>query len=557
MLFLLALVLAAQVLLVATNTVATNPVACANSESGACDRKDNHRSPRLEYFIQELPIIPIAKPSKSYDGDHEPRYDMTLDNIEHKFHPHLKATNMLGFNGIHPGPTIEAQTNQAVKVDWHNNLFKPHPLGFAIDPTLDNNTIGELPEVRNTIHNHGAHVQNTSDGLPTSWVTPGHTLHYRYPNQQPPLMGWYHDHAHGITRLNVYAGLAGFYHLRTPGLDEKLGLPTGKYEIPLILQDKFFNEDGSLYYPTTGHGHNPIWVSDLEADTPVVNGAVAPYLKVEPRKYRFRILNGANYREWNLHFQEDNLHFTQVGGDGGFLPKPVVVREVPLSPAERADVIVDFSAFEGRSIILRNNAPLHEADFSLSKLMRFDVLSDVKYEDRTPIASQLPFRPIPPCIHRNRTMTLSEPNEIYLMNNRLFLGPVDTHPIVNTTEIWRIINLTNETHPVHVHLGEFKLLKRCPFETERWLEDDKPDDIEPYIKGPCGHHNGVLPGETGHKDVFRHLAQTVTIIKLPFDDFVGTYVMHCHKLEHEDNDMMNPWESVEDHNRTCIDYVAD
>lgn len=514
--------------------------------------------------------MPVAKPYKPtfwrrllsaiqrQNGDSEPRYEMSLDNIKHKFHPHLKATNMLGFNGIHPGPTIEAQTNQAIKVNWHNNIFKPHPLGFAFDPTLANNTIGELPLVRNTIHNHGAHVQNTSDGLPHSWITPGHTLNYRYPNQQPPLMGWYHDHAVGITRLNVYAGLAGFYHLSTPGLDEKLGLPTGKYEIPLILQDKFFNDNGSLYYPTTGHGHNPIWVSDLEADTPVVNGAVAPYLKVEPRKYRFRILNGANYREWNLHFQEDNLNFTQVGADGGFLPKPVVIREIPLAGAERVDVIVDFSGFEGRSIILRNNAPPHESDApSLSKLMRFDVRRNVKSKDRTRIASRLPFRPTPPCIHRNRTMTLSEPDEVYLMNNRPFEGPVDTHPIVNTTEIWRIINLTNETHGIHIHLGEFKLLKRCPFETERWLEDDQPDDIEPYIKGPCGHHDGVLPGETGHKDVFRHLAHSVTIIKLPFYDFTGAYVMHCHKLEHEDNDMMNPWESVPGQNRTCIDFVAD
>ncbi|OZJ01666.1 hypothetical protein BZG36_05673, partial [Bifiguratus adelaidae] len=519
--------------------------------------KDNHTSPKLEYFIQELPIPPITKPFQSDDGDHEPRYRMSLDLITHKFHPKLPPTIMYGFNGMHPGPTIEAQTDKPIKVDWINNLpLEPHPLGFAIDPTIDR--IDGLPDVRNTIHLHGAHVLNTSDGRPTSWVTPGTTLHYRYPNQQEPATMWYHDHALGITRLNVYAGLVGFYLLRTPGLDEKLGLPTGEFDIPLVLQDKFFNNDGSLYYPTIGHGHNPVWVSDLEADTPVVNGKVAPYLKVEPRKYRFRILNGANYREWNLYLKEDNLNFTQIGADGGFLPEPVVVREVPLGVAERADVIVDFTPFKNKSVFLRNNAPRHESDFSLPKLMRFDVLSDVKSKDKTTIPSELPFRPAPTCIYRNRTMTLSEPDEVYLLNNPLFLGPVDTHPVINTTEIWRIINLTNETHPVHIHLGEFKLLKRCPFETERWLEDNKPDDIEPYIKGPCGHHHGVLPGETGHKDVFRHFAHTVTIIKLPFLDYTGVYVMHCHKLEHEDNDMMNPWEAVKDtgDNKTCIDYVS-
>ncbi|OZJ01353.1 hypothetical protein BZG36_05731, partial [Bifiguratus adelaidae] len=368
----------------------------------------NHTSPKLEFFIQELPILPIAKPIKSKNGDHEPLYNMSLDLITHKFHPHLPETTMYGFNGIHPGPTIEAQTGKPVKVDWVNNLPKKHLLEFAIDPTLDH--VAQVPEVRNTIHLHGAHVLNTSDGLPGSW--------------EPTTM-WYHDHALGITRLNVYAGLAGFYLLRTPGLDEELGLPTGKFEIPLVLQDKFFNENGSLFYPTTGHGAAPIWVSDMEADTPVVNGVVAPYLKVQPRKYRFRILNAANYREWNLYFKEDNLNFTQIGADGGFLPKPVVVREVPLGVSERADVIVDFTQFKNKSVFLRNNAPRHESDFQLPKILRFDVLSHVKSKDRTSIPPELPVPPFPECIHRIRTMTLTEPNEVYLVNNRLFEGPVD------------------------------------------------------------------------------------------------------------------------------------
>ena len=560
---------------------------CTNIEDGVCEEEDLHRSPRLKYFIQELPIPPIAEPSHSnprsrdseWDEDDEPLYEISLDNIKHRFHPHLPATDMYGFNGIHPGPTFQAEINKPIKVDWHSRLSKIHPLGYAIDPTLSNGEIGELPAVRNTIHNHGAHAVNTSDGLPNDWITPGNTLHYRYSNDARASQ-WYHDHAHGITRLNVYAGLAGFYFVRTPGLDEELGLPTGEYEIPLIIQDKFFNRDGSLYYPTTGHGNNPIWVSDMEADTPVLNGKVAPYLKVEPRKYRFRLLNGANYREWSLYFRERDLHFTQVGGDGGYLPEPVVVREVPLAAAERADVVVDFSGFEGRSVILRNSAPPHESDaVFLPVLMRFDVLDHAKPHEETAIASPLPFTPIPPCIRRYRTMTLSEPNEVYLMNERPFHAPVVVRPKVNTTEIWQIINLTDETHPIHVHLGEFKLLKRCPFRTERWVADGRPDYIEPYIKGPCGDGHGVLPGETGHKDVFRHFAHTVTIIKLPFNDHTGTYVMHCHKLEHEDNDMMRPWESVgedrrspwesgeddwmnpweseEDDDNVCVDYVDD
>ncbi|OZJ01360.1 hypothetical protein BZG36_05734, partial [Bifiguratus adelaidae] len=394
----------------------------------------NHTSPKLEFFIQELPIPPIAKPFQPNDGDNEPRYRMKKVLIKHQFHPDLPPTTMYGYNGIHPGPTFHVNVNEPIKVDWVNNLPLEHPLGFAIDPTLDEIGINHLP-----------------DGPPTFTA---------YPNGQDPTTLWYHDHALGITRLNVYTGLAGMFLIRKPGLDEKLGLPTGEYEIPLVLQDKFFNKDGSLFYPTVGKpGHFPVWVSDFEADTPIVNGKVAPYLKVEPRKYRFRILNGANYREWNLHFEEENLHFTLIGADGGYLPKPVVVNEVALAIAERVDLIVDFTNFKNQSVFLRNNATRHESDFLLPKLMRFDVLSDVKSKDNTTIPRKLPFHPAPRCIHKTRTMTLAEPNEQYLLNNRLYLGPVDLHPIVNTTEVWRIINLTNETHPIHIHLGEFSLIK--------------------------------------------------------------------------------------------------
>ncbi|OZJ01390.1 hypothetical protein BZG36_05766, partial [Bifiguratus adelaidae] len=477
LLFLLALVVAAPVLLVATApavdkhgavgsqpavdshpAVATNPVGCVLDVDGTCDRKDPHRSPPLEYFIQELAIPPIAKPFQPNDGFHEPRYIMSKELISHSFHPDLPNTTMYGYNGIHPGPTFHANTFEPIKVDWVNNLPLEHPLGYAIDPTLDKSD--GFPDVRNTDHLHGAHVLNSSDGIPTSWVVPGVTHHYRYPLDQDPLTMWYHDHALGITRINVYTGLAGMFFLYTPGLDEKLGLPTGKYEIPLVLQDKFFNEDGSLYWPTIGkEGKRPVWVSDFEGDTPIVNGKVAPYFQVEPRKYRFRILNGGPYREWNLYFKEDNLHFTHIGGDGGFLPKPLVVNEVPLGVAERADVIVDFAGFNGKSVFLRNNAARHESDFQLPKLLRFDVLSHVKSKDRTPIASRLPFHPQPLCIRKNRTMTLRERDEMYLLNNRHFEGPVEIRPVINTTEIWRIINLTNETHPVHIHLGEFSLIK--------------------------------------------------------------------------------------------------
>ena len=212
---------------------------------------------------------------------------------------------------------------------------------------------------------HGGSTPPESDGHPEAWFTKGferagplfEQKTYQYPNDQRATTLWYHDHALGITRLNVYAGLAGFYLIRDKE-ERSLKLPKGPYEIPLVIQDRSFNEDGSLFYPScpneidggTCEGDelpNPSIVPEFFGDTILVNGKVWPFLEVEPRKYRFRLLNGSNSRFYILKFDK-TLPFIQIGTDGGLLETPVTLNEIILGPAERADVIVDSQSLTGK-----------------------------------------------------------------------------------------------------------------------------------------------------------------------------------------------------------------
>jgi spore coat protein A len=219
---------------------------------------------------------------------------------------------------------------------------------------------------------HGSRIPPNSDGYPEAWFTRGFAKTgpfftnkiYNYPNQQRATTLWYHDHALGITRLNIYVGLAGFYLIRDKE-EESLPLPKAPYEIPLMITDRSFNPDGSLFYPTRPSPDdlkkpearipNPSVVPEFFGDTILVNGKVWPFLNVEPRKYRFRILNASNARFY--HFKLDSGQpFFQIGTDGGLLEKPIKVSQILLAPAERADVIVDFSKFTGKTITMTNDA---------------------------------------------------------------------------------------------------------------------------------------------------------------------------------------------------------
>ena len=271
-------------------------------------------------------------------------------------HPTFGATTVFGYDdgsgrGVTtPGYTFEVVKGTPTSVTYLNGLPDQH--------LFDN----EVPDymhagspVRMNTHLHGGHVAGASDGNPYAYPAeylPGQAQSVVYPNDQNATLLWYHDHADQITRLNAYAGLSGLYIIRdgadTGAEPNGLGVPGGGYEIPLVLADRQFDPSGQLFYSS-----DPAWLPEFYGDTPLVNGAAQPYLTVEPRIYRFRILNASNARFWNLSIQ-GGPPVVQIGSDGGLFDRPVSISSLLLLPAERADILVDFSRFPGRTLTVTN-----------------------------------------------------------------------------------------------------------------------------------------------------------------------------------------------------------
>ena len=534
-----------------------------------------------------------------------------------------------------PAFTIEARSNELVRVVWVNQLvddpgsdnpmFLPHIL--PVDQTLHWANpespgrhgmdpapyLGPVPIVT---HLHGAHVPSNSDGYPDAWYLPDagnipqgfdsqgplyDSVHdappgaavFEYPNDQRAMMLWYHDHTLGITRLNVYAGLAGFWILRDD-VEDGLGLPgpapqsgdapgTPYYEIPIVIQDRSFNEDGSLFYPDSrtffdeyagpyipDSPVSPIWNPEFFGDTIVVNGRTWPYLEVEPRLYRLRFLNGANSRFLILKFDQE-LTFHQIGNEGGLLPnQPIGLDQLLLAPAERADVIVDFSALQpGDQITLLNLGPdspfggLPVAPEDLAnpettgQVMQFRVveLTDqgvpgsipVSLPSIDPLETDLPARDV--TLNEKMYMPADIPIEAQLGDAA---GPLDwenditENPLQGSVEIWRISNLTADAHPIHLHLVHFQVLDRIPFDKDAFLQaqadfnagltSEPPNPLDFATGDPIPPD----PWEAGWKDTVTAYPDMVTRIIALFD-LSGLYVWHCHILEHEDNEMMRPY----------------
>jgi spore coat protein A, manganese oxidase len=457
-------------------------------------------------------------------------------------------------------------------------------------------------------HLHGIeHVAQESDGYPEAWFlpnatniprgyattgtaydefkyssaqgalwTPGSTV-YQYPNRQRATTLWYHDHTLGMTRANVYAGPAGFYLLRgggddsaaasLPGPAPRLGDAPGTryYEIPLAIQDRSFNADGSLFYPdsreffdgftgpyigTENSDISPIWNPEVFANTMVVNGRTWPFLNVEKRRYRFRLLNGCNSRFLILKLS-NGMPFWQIGGDGGHLPAPVECTELLMAPGERADVIVDFTNVPvGTQIVLGNVGPdepfgggIPGIDFPMAdpgttgQVMQFRVVAATSIDRSTPPNRlRLPtFRALGPA-NVTRQVSLNEVDSETLPGvgpRSALLGTVDAAgmgmpmmwteaatetPRLGDTEVWEIFNHTEDAHPVHPHTVQCQVINRQAF-------DGTPRPPE--------------PGETGYKDTVIAYPGEITRIKAKFT-IRGRYVWHCHILEHEDGEMMRP-----------------
>jgi len=562
-------------------------------------------TPPLAKYVDLLPVptsfFGFAYTPTGLNAAGIPHYDIAASAFFQKLHRDLPATYLWGYGGTFPSRTIEATVGQPIEVSWINNLMpaNAHPLASAIDRVNvsgmnDMNGI-PWPDQRITTHVHGGHVPWTSDGGPKTWYTgpfwklqkgayvPGNKViydgfnngnTYLYPNNQVGTTLWFHDHAMAITRYNVYAGLAGFWLLRDSRESTMFTLPSGAYEVPIVLQDRIFNADGSLYYTPAPA------VPEFFGDTMLANGKVWPRFQVEPRRYRLRFLNGCNARFLRMQFVQatavetlpsarnwTTLPFTQIGAEGGFFAAPAAPQTVMLlAPAERADVIVDFAGLAGKKFILFNDAstPFNGSSSTkgaIPEVMMFDVALGLTGTDTSVVPASFdglggfvdpqgnPAAPnIAAATNVPKTLT-----EITLPNGMLMQlidqSGYDTNPItgapspmetatLGTNEIWQITNTTVDTHPIHLHQTAFQVLDRQAVNVNAYTKalGTLPGiDPTPYLTG-----NKMAPdaSEAGWKETVRANPGEVTRIAINWKDYAGNYVYHCHILEHEDMGMM-------------------
>lgn len=507
----------------------------AASGSYAGDNATCEEQVCLEPYVDDLPIPAVARPFRGRPGG-PAWYDIAMKEFRQKLHRDLPPTTLWGYDGRFPGPTIEAYENQPVHVRWINDL---RDIGtgvprtthyFEIDTHMGGpDADGQAP--RTVVHLHGGHVPSDSDGFPESTFVSGGSRLYRYPNTQLPATLWYHDHALGITRYNVMMGLAGLYIVRGRG-EESLPLPRGRYEIPLLVQDRSFHPDGSLRYPA-------MWeMKPFLGDKVLVNGMVWPKLSVDRGKYRFRVVNGSNHRIFTFALS-DGRAFQVIGSDGGLLSAPVEKHEVTLGPAERADVVIDFGAdAPGTEVLLEDtlaSGQMDRNDPAFTRVMKFVVSGATGWT--APLPSSLAHVERTPESQAVRTRTFQirfdDVRQRFLFGD-FGWGEATEFPALGTTEIWEFANETAEEHPIHMHLVEFQVLDRSSFEVVDGQvipgTDRRPPD----------------PDEAGWKDTARVKPHELLRVIMRFgpDGYLGAYVFHCHMLEHEDNDMMRQFTVV-------------
>lgn len=636
----------------------------------------------LPQFVTPLvipPVMPRTRKIKQKGGKNIDYYEIAVRQFDQQILPSgysktkvwsYGSVNHLGtFN--YPSFTIETKYNTPVRVKWINDLKDPAtgtyiPHFLPVDQTLhwanppggmdmrDRHGTDPAPytgPVPMVTHVHGAHTQEESDGYPEAWylpnaidipagyasngtwyqkfankasaatgIWPAGSAVFDYPNDQRATTLWYHDHTLGITRVNVYAGPAGFYLIRGGPSDNVLdinGLPaalpgpapalgdllgTRYYEVPIAIQDRSFNADGSLFYPDNRaffEGLEPgqlqipfipdqacdgnpsdvssIWNPEFFGNTMVVNGKTWPFLDVEQRRYRFRFLNGCNSR-FLILANDAGLPFWQIGAEGGFLPAPAMLNQLLMAPAERADVILDFTNVPvGTSVTLLNLGPdepfgggvpgigFASADPATTGLvMRFNIVSPAVTPDVSTPPDQLVLPahlPLPAeTVIRQVSLNELDSATVRVVNNEdgnivmacddpmaVPFGPlkaelgtvmvnaegmiepmplgwmdaVSENPAVGSTELWKIFNFTMDAHPIHIHQVQFEVVMRQGL-------------MDPTIITP------PEPWETGLKDTVIAYPDQVTYIRAHFD-LPGVFVWHCHIVEHEDHEMMRPF----------------
>jgi spore coat protein A len=508
-------------------------------------------------YLDPMPIPAVATPVSGLAGG-VASYDIAMRVVAQTLHSELPPTTLWAYGdgptgAIFPGPTIEATSDQSVTVNWINDLRDssapgdPKPLRTDHLLPVDTCPHGSEDTPKTVVHLHGAHTQEEFDGHPEDTFLPGSQDTYIYENHQLPSALWYHDHALGQTRLNVYLGLAGMYLIRD-ATENALGLPAGEFELPLVIMDRSFDTDGSLEYPAT--------LSQVFfGETMLVNGQVWPYFDVKQGKYRFRVLNASNSRTLTLELCAVDespctspLSFDLLGEEGGLLPAPVSLTQVTLGPAERADLVLDFASHAaGADLYLVNSAP---APFPgtpgvgvLPQVMKFEVVGTPGFIGALPgsLRSMEVLDEMDAVQHREFELLNAGANQcssfmweiVSLDENGDPTGSMWTDivefPELGSTEVWSFINRSGMMHPMHMHLVFFQVLDRTPI-------DSNGDPTGPAVAPP--------PEEAGWKDTVQVDPLEIVRVIARFEDYTGLFPYHCHILEHEDQEMMRQFQTI-------------
>jgi FtsP/CotA-like multicopper oxidase with cupredoxin domain len=382
------------------------------------------------------------------------------------------TSSVLAYNNSFPGPTFRVNNGDLASIPFTNGLSEA-----------------------TTIHWHGMIVPTAADGQPQDLVAPGANYSYQFPIRQRACLNWYHPHPHMATGKQVVLGLAGAFIINDPE-EAALGLPSGMYEVPLIVRDANFNNAGNLVYNPTSSG--------FLAKNPMVNGTRNPKLDVDSALYRFRVLNGASARLFKLALS-NGAQFTLIGNDGGLLETAVKVTQIEFSPGERLDILVDF-----RGLPVSTRVNLQDVNSGWT-LLEFNVTRTVSITQTIPTA----LSTITKLLNPVTTRTFSFDGMTRINGKEFDHNRIDFQVPFGQTELWRFTTGGNAPHPIHIHGASFQVQSRS------------------------GGRGRLFPWESGWKDTVLLKDRESVDILIRFDGYKGRYLIHCHKLEHEDQGMMS------------------